>query len=150
MIVAEARSWIGTPYHHQARAKGVGVDCAGLVIGIARELGMVAPDFDISGYARRPDGWSFLSWSDQHMRRIPRAQMGPGSCVVVRFDQHPQHIGIVGDYVHGGLSIIHAIQGRGVVETRLMLDKHMIFVAAYELPKEGAWRNSCSGSQEPR
>lgn len=35
-IVAEARSWIGTPYHHQASVKGVGCDCLGLVRGVWR------------------------------------------------------------------------------------------------------------------
>lgn len=33
-IINEARSWIGTPYHHQARIKHVGCDCLGLIIGI--------------------------------------------------------------------------------------------------------------------
>lgn len=33
-IVAEARAWIGTPYHHQASLKGVGADCLGLVRGV--------------------------------------------------------------------------------------------------------------------
>ena len=140
-IVTEARTWVGTPYHHQARLKGVGVDCAGLVIGVARALDLVAPAFDVAGYARQPDGWSFLAWADQHMSRIPRATMAPGHCVVVRFGKHPQHIGIVGDYLHGGLSIIHARVGKGVVETRLLLDDNMQFVAAYAMPGEGAWRN---------
>lgn len=35
-IVAEARSWLGTPYRHQASLKGVGCDCLGLVRGIWR------------------------------------------------------------------------------------------------------------------
>jgi NlpC/P60 family putative phage cell wall peptidase len=35
-IVAEARSWIGTRYRHQASLKGVGCDCLGLVRGIWR------------------------------------------------------------------------------------------------------------------
>lgn len=30
-VIAEARSWIGTPYHHKGRVKGVGVDCGGMV-----------------------------------------------------------------------------------------------------------------------
>lgn len=30
-ILLEARSWIGTPYHHKGRVKGVGVDCGGLL-----------------------------------------------------------------------------------------------------------------------
>jgi NlpC/P60 family putative phage cell wall peptidase len=37
-IVTEARSWIGTPYQHQASLKGVGCDCLGLVRGVWREL----------------------------------------------------------------------------------------------------------------
>jgi NlpC/P60 family putative phage cell wall peptidase len=37
-IVAAARSWLGTPYHHQASVKGVGCDCLGLVRGVYEEL----------------------------------------------------------------------------------------------------------------
>lgn len=37
-IVRIARSWIGTPYVHQASLKGVGCDCLGLLRGIWREL----------------------------------------------------------------------------------------------------------------
>jgi cell wall-associated NlpC family hydrolase len=37
-IVAEARSWIGTPYQHQASLKGVGCDCLGLLRGVWRAV----------------------------------------------------------------------------------------------------------------
>lgn len=43
-IVAIARSWIGTPYHHQAAVKGVGCDCIGLVRGVFAELYGYMPD----------------------------------------------------------------------------------------------------------
>ncbi len=33
-IVDEALSWIGTPYRHQGRRRGVGCDCLGLVMGV--------------------------------------------------------------------------------------------------------------------
>jgi cell wall-associated NlpC family hydrolase len=59
-IVATARECIGTPYVHQGRVKGVGIDCAGLIIVVARELGLVAPDFDIDGYGRRSEGVEML------------------------------------------------------------------------------------------
>jgi NlpC/P60 family putative phage cell wall peptidase len=36
-IIAEARTWIGTPYRHQASLKGVGCDCLGLLRGVWRE-----------------------------------------------------------------------------------------------------------------
>ena len=37
-IIAAARGWLGTPYHHQASLRGVGCDCLGLVRGVWREL----------------------------------------------------------------------------------------------------------------
>lgn len=38
VIVQIARSWIGTPYKHQAAVRGVGCDCLGLVRGIYKEF----------------------------------------------------------------------------------------------------------------
>ena len=37
-VVAEARSWLGTPYHHQGALAGAGCDCLGLVRGVWRDL----------------------------------------------------------------------------------------------------------------
>jgi hypothetical protein len=57
--VAEARSWIGTPYRESwvlkesgrvlYRRKGRGVDCAGLLAGVFDELGIV--DFEPGDYS---------------------------------------------------------------------------------------------------
>ena len=137
-VVMAARTWLDTPFHHQARLKGVGVDCVGLVIGVARELTMVAPDFDIGGYPRVPDGRSFLGLAHLHMVQIEREAMQLGDVVVVSFDADPQHIAILGDYRHGGLSIIHAASdgsgGGRVLETRLWFNEAMRFCAAFQLP----------------
>ncbi len=37
-IIAAARGWLGTPYHHQASLRGAGCDCLGLIRGVWREL----------------------------------------------------------------------------------------------------------------
>lgn len=37
-VLAEAESWIGTPYRHGASMRGVSCDCLGLVRGIWRAL----------------------------------------------------------------------------------------------------------------
>ncbi len=34
-LLTEARTWIGTPWHHQAAVKGAGCDCIGFVRGVA-------------------------------------------------------------------------------------------------------------------
>jgi hypothetical protein len=43
-IIAAARGWKGTPYHHQASLKGVGCDCLGLIRGVWRELHGAEPE----------------------------------------------------------------------------------------------------------
>ncbi len=132
-VITQAREWIGTPFQHQARVKGVACDCLGLVIGVCRELGCVAPDFDVNAYNRQPDGSRMLVTCDQYMPRVK--EMQPGDMVVVSMDKDPQHVGIIAEYRPGVLSIIHALQKHGaVVETRLMFSRAMRFVAAYSLP----------------
>jgi cell wall-associated NlpC family hydrolase len=137
-VVAAARSWLRTPYQHQRRLKGVAVDCAGLVIGVAREVGAVPPDFDITGYSRQPDGVSLMQHCERHMRRIELGDMQPGDVIVTRFDLLPCHFAILGDHLHGGLSMIHALctrTGRGkVIEHRLDPTNRARIIAAYGLP----------------
>lgn len=43
-LLSVSREYIGTPYHHEARLKGVGIDCVGLVICTHAELGIHLPD----------------------------------------------------------------------------------------------------------
>jgi len=42
-VVAEAESWLGTPYHHEARIKGHGVDCAQILVGVFANVGLIEP-----------------------------------------------------------------------------------------------------------
>lgn len=138
-IVAEARAWLGTPWQHQARSNGVAVDCAGLVIGVSRVLGLVSAGMDVTHYPRMPDGRSLIAHCDEWMRRIPAAAAQPGDVLVMRFDVHPQHLAIVADYPHGGLAIVHALDSRDrkrarVVEHRLTPALRAKIVAAYALP----------------
>ena len=117
-VITEARSWLGTRFHHQGRLKGVGVDCAGLVVGVAEALGLQVQDR--TDYTRQPDGTMLQETCDEQLIRIPLEDIRPGDLLLMRFEQEPQHLGIVGDYEFGGLSLIHAYaQARRVVETRL-------------------------------
>ena len=132
-VVAAARAWIGTQWVHQHRTQGVAVDCGGLVIGVARQLGIVPACFDVNGYERYPDG-SLVRLCSKYMDAVSKADMRPGDVLVVAVDKEPQHLGILGDYRHGGLSLIHAALHRGVVESRLMFARNMQFCGAFALP----------------
>jgi NlpC/P60 family putative phage cell wall peptidase len=134
LVVAEARTWIGTPYQHQARIKGVAADCIGVPIGVARALALVAADFDITGYSRQPDPRLLMAKCREHMTEIAIDNIQIADVIVTSVAQEPAHFAIVADYLHGGLSMIHALIGRGVVEHRLELGNRRRVLAAFALP----------------
>lgn len=131
-VVAAARAHIGTKWVHQGRMPGAALDCAGLVIIVARDLALVPVEFDLGGYSRSPDG-SMLRLCDAHMTRTGSLELG--AVLVMQTDREPQHMGIVGDYRHGGWSLIHASSAAGrVVETRLMFARNQVLRGIYRLP----------------
>ena len=132
-VVAEARGWLGTPFEHQGRVRGAGVDCIGLLIGVAQSLGLT--QFDVTGYGRTPSAGMLQDGCRTHMRPLALADVQPGDVLLMRFVREPQHVALVGDYVHGGLSVIHSYQGAGgVVEHRLDDVWRRRVVVAFEVP----------------
>ncbi|MBB4212677.1 NlpC/P60 family putative phage cell wall peptidase [Rhodothalassium salexigens DSM 2132] len=112
-IVALARRWLGTPWHHQGRVRGVGVDCAGLVIGVARDLGL--DPVDVTGYGRRPDSDDLVRLIRAHLIEIPLAEAQPAAVLLMRIDGRAQHLGILTD-----VGLLHAYAlARRVVEHRI-------------------------------
>jgi hypothetical protein len=126
-IVACARGWLGTRFHHQGRLKKSavhrgGVDCLGLLIGIAKELQLSHPggqrlsDFDEINYPHYPDTRRFRQRLAEALRAIPVAAIEPGDVLLLRIDDNPQHLAIVSDRKTGH-GIIHAYApARSVVE----------------------------------
>ena len=70
-IIAEAQSWLGTPYRHQASLEGVGADCLGLIRGVWRELYGAEPQL-VPAYA--PD-WAERSGQDDLFGDDPGHEM---------------------------------------------------------------------------
>lgn len=130
-VVAEARRHLGTPWVHQGRTPGVALDCIGLVIVVARRLGLVAEDFDINGYPRLPDG-TLMPACNLHMTRLDALELG---CVLVTvYDRLPHHVGIVGDHASGWSFINAATRHGRVVEQRLVEGRRLRIAGIYRLP----------------
>lgn len=135
VVVATARTYLNTPFHHQARLKGVGIDCVGLIICTAKELGLVPPTFDVKGYPAVPDGHSFMHLVQKYMVEIDRVDAQQGDVMVMRYDADPQHMAFLSPHRHGNLGIIHAASNEGrVIETRLMFSEYMKFVGTFRIP----------------
>lgn len=143
-VVTEARTWIGTRFHHQAALKGVGCDCVGLVMGVGIALGLLPADFatrpefePFRGYSRVPAGDALLEHAFS-LFTIPLQRgeaAGPGDVLLFRFQGDPCHVAILGDYPGGGLSLIHAYAPlRRVIETRMDATWEARVTASYRLP----------------
>lgn len=124
-IVTQARAWLGTPFHHQARLKGKGCDCLGLIIGVVDELGMQDRNgkplagYDEVSYSKEPDGAYLTQKLTALLDEALVAQAQPGDLALFTVRDNPQHLAILTDY-EGGLGMIHCYaQARRVVEHRL-------------------------------
>jgi len=113
-LIACAREYIGTPFHHQGRARGVGIDCVGLVVCAARDSGLAVNDR--TDYQRDPDGVTLVGMIAEQLDPVPLADRRAGDVLAfwVVSPGMPQHIGIC-----TGETMIHAPVGRRVYEHRL-------------------------------
>lgn len=113
-IVAEARSWLGTPYHHCARLKGVGVDCAQLPAAVYYAVGLIPdlqPEYSPQWMMHR-DEERYLSWVRPHAREISRKELSPGDLVMWKFGRTYSHSAIIIECP----TIIHAVNKSNRVE----------------------------------
>ena len=90
-IIEAARSWIGTPYHHQASLKGVGVDCVGLIRGVYEEVYNTKVDekFDYSadwGDANGNEDMVLAAY--KYLEPVPVEERSPGNVILVRWRKH--------------------------------------------------------------
>lgn len=124
-IVAEARTWLGTPFHHQARLKSKGCDCLGLIVGVVDTLGledangMKLAAYDEVTYSREPDGAYLTAKLTGLLDEVPAADARAGDLALFKIRENPQHLAILTDY-EDGLGMIHSFApSRRVVEHRL-------------------------------
>ncbi len=113
-VVAAARSWIGTPYHHAADVKGVGADCAMLLVRVYCDLGLVPP-FDPRPYTR---DWMLHRNEEKYLGfLLDRARVvdppEPGDVALFQFGRCFSHGGIVTKA--NPLTIVHAYSLVGAV-----------------------------------
>ncbi len=119
-VVAAARSWIGTPYHHAADIKHVGVDCAMILVRVYCDLGLVEP-FDPRPYTK---DWFVHRNEERYMgfllaRAHEVATPQPGDVVLFKLGRCFAHGGIVSQA--DPLKLIHAYSpARSVIEEEIM------------------------------
>jgi cell wall-associated NlpC family hydrolase len=105
-VVAEARTWLRTPYHHMGRVKGAGVDCLMLLAEVFERVGLV-PHLEIEHY---PPDWHLHREAERYLDGVLRHTVEtagpplPGDVVLWRFGRCFSH----GAIVVAWPAIIHA------------------------------------------
>lgn len=108
-LVESARLYLDVPFQHQGRYEWA-VDCGGLLILAARNLGIYLQD--IRGYSREPDGVTLKQSLDDQLIRVSRPPMY-GDVMLMAFQKNPQHIairtdtGMIHAYAHAGKVVEH-------------------------------------------
>ena len=111
--VAEALSWLGTPYHHHGRIKHVGVDCGQLLQGVYGNIGVAAPralQYAHDWHLHRSEEMFVGIVESFGTREVYDATPLPGDIIVYKFGRCFSHGAI---YVGDG-RIVHSYIGLGV------------------------------------
>lgn len=119
-IAALARTWLGTPYHHQAYVKGVGADCLGLLRGMFIEM----YGHDPEAPPRYSEAWGeadaeelLLQAAQTHLAPVDYPGYKLADVLVFRVKNavSAKHCAIVS----GPDLMIHAVSAREVLETSI-------------------------------
>jgi cell wall-associated NlpC family hydrolase len=111
-IINYARTLKGTPFHHQGRLPGVGLDCIGVLTSIAQRFDLTFHDH--KGYSPRPDGITLLREFRKCLIEIPSAKVQPGDILTFWCNdpQRCQHTALATD-----LGLLHSVRrSRAVIE----------------------------------
>ncbi len=112
-VVAEALTWIGTPFHHAARVKGAGVDCLMLLAEVYERAGVaphVDPPFYVPDWHMHRDAERYLEGLLGYARAIDGPPL-PGDIALFKFGRVFSHGAIVTEWPR----LIHAYWAIGVV-----------------------------------
>ncbi len=97
-VIEEARSWLKTPWHHEARIKGAGVDCGMLILEVYEKVGLIphvvpdhyGPDFMMN----RSEEW-YIDLILKFAEEIFSPPYLPGDAIVLKYGRIFSHGGIV-------------------------------------------------------
>ena len=130
---ALARDWLGTPYQHQGTLKHVGVDCVGLLVGVAKEAGIIAGTYRIPPYEPFNNGELLMVEIARFCDPITLDERRPGDVLIFSFLGQPQHTAYV-----SRVGMIHSYAPLGKVVESPISDKWLDRIYSAWRPVGGA------------
>ena len=124
-ISNEAMQWIDTPFHHQGRAKNIGVDCIGLIVGIAKNLDLKSEVFDATNnrqillheldnpnYSPLPNRMQLKDSLTNTLIEIEKGDLNVGDIILFTLNMWPQHVAII-TKIQEDIFFVHASEPVG-------------------------------------
>lgn len=124
-IVHAAKEWLGTPYHHHARVKRAGADCAMFPLAVYQECGALPREYEPPHYS--------VQW---HLHRSQELYLDEIEKFVVEIDTPPQPADFIvfrfgRTYSHGAIVVewpivIHSYIPHGVLLSDALRDAELL------------------------
>ena len=111
-VLTAGRAWLGTPWRHQGRLKGQGVDCGGFICGVCQEVGL--PYAYLEAYGRVPDGVQLRAIVEHVCKRVEFGQQKPGDMLLMKWSINPTHLAFLSDRGYP-FSLLHSCAGARMV-----------------------------------
>lgn len=127
-LIAEAKEWLGTPYHTAGRVKGAGCDCGTFLLGVTENVGFI-PHIDLPYY---PEDIAchcavpkYLMKIKEHCFEVNFEDKKPGDILVFKFSgsKVPHHAAFVCDDEY----MIHSYTRQGVILSNIKGYKHALY-----------------------
>ena len=124
-IVRAAKEWLGTPYHHHARVKHAGADCAMFPLAVYQECGVLPREYTPPHYSVQ---WHLHRSEELYLNEIEKFVVEiqtppqPGDFIVFRFGRTFSHGGIVVEWP----IIIHSYIPHGVLLSDALRDGELL------------------------
>jgi cell wall-associated NlpC family hydrolase len=138
-LVEEAREWLGTPWHHNQKVKGKGVDCIRFVESLAESQG-IEIGFIPAHYTRSTQDERLLEFLRDRCLEKPLSlnNIEDGDIMVLKYRGVPHHLAIASTLPDGRRGIIHASED-GVVEQGFEGRLLLIWVGLFSLKKDSRY-----------
>lgn len=133
-----AEGWLGTPYLHQASARGRGTDCLGLVRGLYRQLHGAEP-LPVPPYSAAWHGEGEPLLEAARAALLPAEAPATGDVLLFRMtpDAPARHCGVL----VAPDRFVHAYSGRAVTAARFGRYWQARLAGAYSFPEVPLWHS---------
>jgi cell wall-associated NlpC family hydrolase len=125
-VVDTAMTWLRTPYHHQARVKGAGADCAMFPLAVYQECGFIAEAYQSPAYSSQ---WHLHRSEELYIAEVEKlavekaqSEILPADFVIFKFGRTFSHGAIVVNWP----IIIHSYIPHGVALADASNDAQLI------------------------